>query len=278
MSDFIKSIGAFSLRENGNLVNSCDEYNFGQSYSFDDFQTIHRYGSSDPFFLKDVYNNKIFVKLYDFLVYGGDDEFFVCDCLSDPLNSSDIRFAINGLYPEILKKDIDKNDPVLSNDYNISSNISLSLANLGLGKIRSDLTLGAFSKGQIVQVKDFDLPFYVLSSSLLQLSSNKYTLFYDLFCLDYELIKLGVFSVRRIFAPASLVRSFKFDKHFSKYVIALYAFVYKKALYPSLDLSSLIKKVFDYSGEKDIFLFFVELLSDAIASAGSGPSEMPIFI
>ena len=38
MSDFIQSIGAFSLRENGDLVNSCDEYNFGQNYSFDDFQ------------------------------------------------------------------------------------------------------------------------------------------------------------------------------------------------------------------------------------------------
>ena len=276
MSDFIKSIGASSLRENGDLVNSCDEYNLGQNYSFDDFQTIHRYGSSDPFFLKDVYSNKIFVKLYDFLVYGGDDEFFVCDCLCDPLDHSDIRFAINGLYPEIAKKDIDKNDPVLLN--NISSNISISLANMGLGKVSSSSTLGAFSKGQIVQVKDFDLPFYVLSSSLLQLSSNKYTLFYDLFCLDYELIKLGVFSVRRIFAPASLVRSFKFDKNFSKYVIALYAFVYKNSLHPSLDLSSLIKKVFGYSGEKDIFSFFVELLSDATASAGSGPSEMPIFI
>ena len=84
--------------------------------------------------------------------------------------------------------------------------------------MRSDSSLGAFSKGQIVQVKDFDLPFFVINSSLLQLSSNKYTLFYDLFCLDYELVKLGVFSVRRIFVPANLVRSFKFDKNYYKYI------------------------------------------------------------
>lgn len=269
MSNFIKNIGGFHLSESGSLINSCNEYN-SYTYSFDDFKTIHQYGSADPFFLKDIYNNKIFAKLFDFLVYGGDDEFFVCDCLCDPLNGQDVRFAISGLYPEIAKKDIDKNDPVFSS--NIASNISSALAGLGLGKVRSDLSLGAFSKGQIVQVKDFDLPFFVLSSSLLQLSSNKYTLFYDLFCLDYELIKLGVFSVRRLFVPAGLIRSFKFDKTYYKYVIALYAFVFQVSDVPSLDLSDVVKQVFEYVGDEDLFVLFVRLRNEAIQKARENSS------
>lgn len=264
MSDFIKNIGRFRLSDYGSLVNSCNEYEFTYSYSYSDFQTINTYGSSNPFFLKDIYNNKIFVKLFDFLVYGGDDEFFVCDCLFDPLNHVDIRFALNGLYHEIAKKDISKNDPVLSDNYNLANNISLALSNRAFGKLRSDSSLGAFSKGQIVQVKDFDLPFFVINSSLLQLSSNKYTLFYDLFCLDYELVKLGVFSVRRIFVPANLVRSFKFDKNYYKYIIALYAYVFSTSDLGSVDLSSVVKQIFEYSGDEDLFALFLRLKNEAV--------------
>lgn len=278
MLNIIKNLGAFSLSDSGSLINSLSQYQ-PCNYSLDDIKTIHRCNASDPIYLKDIYSNQIFVKLFDFLVYGGDDEFFICDCILNPLDVSDIRFAISGLYVEIEKKDIPKGHKLLSSDFNLANIFSSALLDLPFSTIQSDITLGAFSKGQIVQIKDFSLPFYVLGCSLLQLGLNKFILFYDVFCLDYELVKLGIFNVRRIFVPAGLVRSFKFDKTFYKYVIALYAYIFKSSAVNSLDLSDVVKQIFEYSGEEDLFSLFLRLRNEAVEKqAKSESNEPPIYL
>jgi len=173
------------------------------------------YETSSIQFYKNTDTNTLMIKDFSFPLYNGNNEFFLCDCMRffGSNNVKSVDYFVSGLYPKI------KYDSVSSDLKKKLDNIKQSFAeylneasySLPFNLNNSCIPFSTLPCGSLIAVSGFTNLFLVNKAYFLHLSSFKVVVFYELWSVDFSLLKLNRVFFKRIFCPASLLDSANLD-------------------------------------------------------------------
>ena len=198
------------LRSNSDIGG--DEIQFSLSLDTND---PYFYKTNEPQFYQNTDTDALMIKDFSFPLYNGNNEFFLCDCMRffGSNNVKSVDYFVSGLHPKIeydsvssdLKRKLDNIKQSFSAYLNEASySLPFNLNN-------SCIPFSTLPCGSPVAVSGFTNLFLVNKAYFLHLSSFKVVVFYELWGVDFSLLKLNRVFFKRIFCPASLLDSANLD-------------------------------------------------------------------